>query len=99
MRGLVFSPTASQIAFPNAFAPSSHSFHPGASHLGATPQWLKSFRLLGPTAPSDRQYSAFSGAPTTATARPPAWVTRWIASDPNPPAPPQPTTRSPCPPA
>src|ERR1700675_95110 len=95
MRGLVLSPAASQIAFPKAFAPSSQSFHAGASHLGGTPQWVKSFRLMAPTAPSDRQYSAFSGEPTTATARPPAWTTSWIARDPSPPAPPQTRTRSP----
>src|SRR6476661_4522285 len=85
IRGLVFSPAASQIAFPNAFAPASHSAHSGASHRGGTPQWLKSFRLIDPTAPSDRQYSAFSAEPTTAIARPPALATSWIASDPRPP--------------
>ena len=45
IRGLAFSPSASQIALPNAFAPSNQPFHSGESHAGGTPQWSNSFRL------------------------------------------------------
>src|SRR2546430_3840344 len=95
MRGLVRSPSTSQMALPNAFAPSNHAFQSGESHLGGTPQWEKSLRLTNPTAPSDVAYSPFSGEDTTATARPPAWVTSCTASEPSPPDPPHTKTTSP----
>ena len=37
MLGLVRSPTTSQIAFPNAFAPSNHVFHSGRVPCGRRP--------------------------------------------------------------
>ena len=40
-------------------------------------------------------YSPFSSLETTATARPPACVTSWIASEPSPPEPPHTRTTSP----
>src|SRR6478609_1477232 len=94
-RGLLFSPSASQNAFPNAFAPSSQPFQSGESHAGGTPQWSKAVRLMNPTAPSRLAYSPFSSVETTATARPPAFVTSWTASDPRPPDPPHTSTGSP----
>ncbi len=33
------------MALPNAFAPSNHFAHSGESHLGGTPQCVKSLRL------------------------------------------------------
>src|SRR3954454_22517153 len=95
MRGLAFSPSASQNALPNAFAPSSQPFQSGESHAGGTPQWSKFLRLMKPTAPSCFAYSPFSSVDTTATARPPALVTSCTASDPRPPEPPHTSTGSP----
>ena len=95
IRGLAFSPTASQIALPNAFAPSNQAFQSGESHAGGTPQCENPVRSTVPTAPSSMQCSAFSFEDTTATARPPASDTSWIASDPSPPAPPHTSTTSP----
>src|SRR5262245_34919074 len=93
--GLVRSPSTSQIALPNPFAPSNHPFQSGESHLGGTPQCVKSLRLTYPTAPSDFVYSPFSGEDTTATARPPAFFTSCTASEPRPPDPPHTRTTSP----
>ena len=45
MRGLTFSPSASQIALPKSFAPPNQSFHSAESHAGGTPQCAKSLRL------------------------------------------------------
>src|SRR5262245_11254435 len=95
IRGLALSPSASQNALPNAFAPSSQPFQSGESHAGGTPQWSKFLRLMEPTAPSCFAYSPFSSVDTTATARPPAFVTSWTASDPSPPEPPHTSTGSP----
>src|SRR6059036_2636091 len=95
IRGLVRSPKTSQIALPKAFAPSNHVFHSGESHAGGTPQWSKPFRLTYPTAPSFAQYSPLSSELTTATARPPALATSWMASEPSPPEPPHTSTTSP----
>src|SRR5512134_1426039 len=95
MFGLRFSPSTSQIALPNAFAPSNHDFHSDESQAGGTPQWSKSLRLTYPTAPRDRAYSPFSAELTTATALAPASVTSWTASEPSPPEAPQTSTTSP----
>src|SRR5712691_1816292 len=95
IRGLFFSPTASQTAFPNSFAPANQSFLSGESQAGGTPQCVKCVRLTYPTAPSDTQYSPFASDDTTATARPPACLTSWIAREPRPPAPPHTSTTSP----
>ena len=95
MRGDAFSPSTSQMALPNAFAPPNQSFHSGLSHFGGTPQWEKSLRLMKPAAPSCFAYSPFSSLLTTATARPPAFATSCTASDPSPPLAPQTSTTSP----
>ena len=44
--GLFRSPSTSQIALPNAFAPSNHAFHSGESHAGGTPQCVNPLRLM-----------------------------------------------------
>src|SRR5262245_54712960 len=94
--GLRFSPSASQNALPNARAPTSHSSYESSSvHLGSMPQCLNRRRSITPTAPSFLQYSTLSSPETTATARPPAARTIWIAIEPSPPAPPQMRTGSP----
>src|SRR2546423_2631524 len=95
MRGLVRSPRASQMALPKAFAPSNQAFQSGESHFGGTPQCEKSFRFTYPTAPSDVAYSPFSAEDTTATSRPPAFVTSCTAREPSPPDPPHTSTTSP----
>ena len=75
MFGLVRSPTTSQIALPNAFAPSNHAFHSGASHAGGVPQWSNAVRSTNPTAPCSTANAPFSADDTTATALAPASVT------------------------
>src|SRR5438034_3875356 len=96
MRGLRRSPSASHTALPNPFAPSNHCFQSGESHFGGTPQCVKSVRLTKPTAPSDFANSPLRAEDTTATARPPAFVTSWTAMEPSPPEPPHTSTTSPC---
>ena len=59
MFGLLRSPTTSQTALPNAFAPANHVFHSGASHRGGTPQWSNAVRSMNPTAP----WATREGAP------------------------------------
>src|SRR5919198_1757363 len=95
MFGLRRSPNTSQIALPNAFAPSNHVFHSGASHLGGTPQWSNPVRSMKPTAPSSFAYSPLSALLTTATAFAPASVTSCTASEPSPPEAPHTSTTSP----
>src|SRR5438309_6301636 len=94
--GARFSPSASQKALPNAFAPPDHRANASLSvQCGSWPQWSKFFRLTKPTAPSFLQNSPFSSLDTTATGFPPASRTIWMAIEPSPPAPPHTRTGSP----
>src|SRR5438552_13846572 len=94
--GARFSPSASQNALPNAFAPLNQAPNFSSSvQCGSCPQWSKFFRFTNPTAPSFLQNSPFSSELTTATALPPASRTIWTAIEPSPPAPPQTSTASP----
>src|SRR5262245_11816656 len=97
MFGLRRSPTTPQIALPNAFAPSNHVFHSGASHAGGTPQCPNAVRSMYPTAPRSLAYSPLSALLTTATALAPASETSCTASDPSPPEAPHTRTTSSCP--
>src|ERR1051325_6720313 len=87
--GFFFSPSASQNAAPNARAPLSHRLYSMSSdQRGSLPQCSNLRRSITPTAPSFLQNSFFESPDTTATARPPAARTIWIAIEPRPPAPP-----------
>ena len=67
MLGLRRSPRISQIFLPKALALFVHVFCPSVSvQCGGTPQWLNSYRLIQPTAPSFLQYSPRSSLETTA---------------------------------
>src|SRR5947209_17398515 len=90
------SPSASQNALPNFFAPPSHVLNASVSvQCGSRPQWSKFFRLITPTAPSFLQNSNLSSLDTTATGSAPASAAIWIAIEPSPPAPPHTRTASP----
>src|SRR5690606_39630230 len=93
---LRFAPSASQTAAPNARAPLSHRFCSMSSdQRGSLPQWSNFRRSITPTAPSFLQNSFLLSPDTTATGRPPAARTIWIAIEPRPPAPPHTSTGSP----
>ena len=95
-RGLLRSPTISQMAAPKARAPRSHSPYAWVSfQCGSIPQWENFFRLMQPLAPSRRQNSTLSSLEMTATGIPPISRAIWIAWQPSPPAPPHTSTTSP----
>src|SRR3954468_522002 len=94
--GFDFSPSASQNALPKPRAPLSHTLYSSSSdQRGSLPQCSNLRRSITPTAPSFLQNSFFESPETTATGRPPAAATIWIAIEPRPPAPPQIRTGSP----